>query len=282
MLRKSFLAAAAAALLIPGTAARGQWVERKTLTLDGAQRAIGAIVAEAARRKTTGAIAVVDAGGNLVAVERLDGTFAASGPISIGKARTAALFQKPTSFFEDVINKGRTAMTTVEDFTPLRGGVPIQVEGAILGAVGVSGAASAAEDDELAAIGAAAVGAPPAKVSYFQQGEVRDAFAKGAVLFDRGERYMVHASRRDAAGQAEVHAKDDDIIYVLEGTATFVTGGTVVDPKATAPDEVRGREISGGETRELRKGDVVIVPAGTPLWFRAVPAVFTYYVVKVR
>lgn len=282
MLRKSFLAAAAAALLIPGTAARGQWVERKTLTLDGAQRAIGAIVAEAARRKTTGAIAVVDAGGNLVAVERLDGTFAASGPISIGKARTAALFQKPTSFFEDVINKGRTAMTTVEDFTPLRGGVPIQVEGAILGAVGVSGAASAAEDDELAAIGAAAVGAPPAKVSYFQQGEVRDAFAKGAVLFDRGERYMVHASRRDAAGQAEVHAKDADIIYVLEGTATFVTGGTVVDPKATAPDEVRGREISGGETRELRKGDVVIVPAGTPHWFRAVPAVFTYYVVKVR
>jgi glc operon protein GlcG len=282
MLRKSFLAAAAAALLIPGTAARAQWVEKKSLTLDGAQRAIGAIVAEARKRRTTGAIAVVDSGGNLLAVERLDGTFAASGPISIGKARTAALFQKPTSFFEDVINKGRTAMTTVEGFTPLRGGVPIQVEGAILGAVGVSGAASAAEDDELAILGAAAVGAPPASVSYFEEDRVREAFAKGAVLFDRGERYMVHASRRDAAGQAEVHAKDTDIIYVLGGVATFVTGGTVVDPKATGADEVRGTEIAGGETRELHTGDVVIVPAGTPHWFRVVPAALTYYVVKVR
>ena len=282
MLRKRFLAAAAAALVMSGPAARGQWVEKKSVTLDGAQRAIGAIVAEARKRKTTGAIAVVDAGGNLVAVERLDGTVAASGPISIGKARTAALFQKPTSFFEDVINKGRTAMTTVEGFTPLRGGVPIQLDGAILGAVGVSGAASAAEDDELATLGAAAVDAPPAKVTYLGAGEVREAFAKGSVLFDHGERYMVHASRRDAAGQAEVHAKDADIIYVLEGTATFVTGGTVVEPRGTASDEVRGQKISGGETRELRKGDVVIVPAGTPHWFQAVPAAFTYYVVKVR
>jgi glc operon protein GlcG len=282
MLRKTFLAAAVAAMLTPGAGARGQWVEKKTLTLDGAQRAIDAIVAEAQRRRTTGAIAVVDSGGNLVMVERLDGTFAASGPISIGKARTAALFQKPTSFFEDVINKGRTAMTTVEGFTPLRGGVPIQVDGATLGAVGVSGAASAAEDDELATIGAGAVGAPRAPVSHFDNGRVREAFAKGAVLFDRGERYMVHASRRDAAGQAEVHAADADIIYVLEGTATFVTGGSVVDAKPTAPDEVRGPAIAGGETRELRPGDVVIVPAGTPHWFREVPDALTYYVVKVR
>jgi mannose-6-phosphate isomerase-like protein (cupin superfamily) len=69
---------------------------------------------------------------------------------------------------------------------------------------------------------------------------------------------------------------------VLDGTATFVTGGTVQDAKETAPDEVRGREIAGGAARELRKGDVVIVPAGTPHWFRVVPATFTYYVVKVR
>ena len=281
MLGRIILAAAATALLVSGEA-RGQWVEGKTLTLDGAQRAIGATVAEAQKRGTTGAIAVVDAGGNLVAVERLDGTFAASGPISIGKARTAALFQKPTSFFEDVINKGRTAMTTVEGFTPLRGGIPIEVDGAVIGAVGVSGAASAAEDEELARLGAAAVGAPLAKVTYLEGREVSEAFAKGAVLFDRGERYMVHASRRDAAGQAEVHARDADIIYVLEGTATFVTGGTVVAPRASAPDEVRGREIAGGETRELRPGDVVIVPAGTPHWFQQVPAAFTYYVVKVR
>jgi glc operon protein GlcG len=274
--------AAAAAGILSATISHAQTSDRKTLTIDGARRAVDAAVAEAHRRHTTGVIAVVDDGGNLMAVERIDGTFAAGGLISIGKARTAALFKKPTSAFEDLINKGRTAMTTVNDFTPLRGGVPVAVDGQIVGAVGVSGASSAAEDEELATIGAAAVSAPPAAVSYFESGQVRDAFAKGAVLFDRGERYMVHASRRDAAGQAEVHAKDADILYVLDGSATLVTGGSVVEPQTTAPDEVRGREIAGGETRELHEGDVLIVPAGTPHWFRTVPAAFTYYVVKVR
>ena len=155
----------AAAWMLSSALARGQWAEKKTLTIDGAHRAVAAAVAEARKRNTTGAIAVVDDGGNLMAVERIDGTFAAGGLISIGKARTAALFKKPTSFFEDVINKGRTAMTTVDDFTPLRGGVPITVDGAIVGAVGVSGASSAAEDEELAVLAAAAVTAPPGKVS---------------------------------------------------------------------------------------------------------------------
>jgi len=279
--RRGTLASILVIGLVP-TLVRGQWTEKKTLTLDGAHRAIAAVVSEAQKRHTTGAIAVVDGGGNLLAVERIDGTFAAGGPISIGKARTAVLFQKPTSFFEDLINKGRTAMTTVGDFTPLRGGVPVVLDGQIAGAVGVSGAASAAEDDELAVLGAAAVGASPGKVAYFDGARVREAFAKGAVLFDQGERYMVHASRRDGAGQAEVHAKDADIIYVLDGTATLVTGGTVVEPKTTAPDEVRGRGIEGGETRNLARGDVLIVPAGTPHWFESVPGPFTYYVVKVR
>jgi uncharacterized protein GlcG (DUF336 family)/mannose-6-phosphate isomerase-like protein (cupin superfamily) len=273
--------AAAALILARGASGRAQVADKKTLTLDGAKRVIAGAAAEARRRNTTGVIAVVDDGGNLVAVERIDGTFAAGASISIGKARTAALFQKPTKAFEDVINKGRTAMTTV-DFTPLQGGVPIVVDGAIVGAVGVSGASSAQEDEELAIVGAAAATAPPA-VSYFEAPRVRDAFAKGAVLFDGdGRNYMVHASRRDGAGQAEVHGRDADIIYVLDGTATLVTGGSVVDPKTTAPDEVRGREIVRGETRTLAKGDVVIVPAGTPHWFERVPAAFTYYVVKVR
>jgi glc operon protein GlcG len=281
MLRRTVLAAAVAAAVISAGVARGQWVEKKTLTADGARRVIAGAVAEAKKRNTTGVIAVVDDGGNLMAVERIDGTFAAGALISIGKARTSALFKKPTKVFEDIINKGRTAMATV-DFTPLQGGVPISVDGAIVGAVGVSGASSAQEDEELAMAGAAALTAAPAKVTYYDSGQVREAFAKGAVLFDQGERYMVHASRRDSAGQAEVHAKDADIIYVLDGTATFVTGGTVVDPKTTAQDEVRGKEIASGETRELKKGDVVIVPAGTPHWFKKVAAAFTYYVVKVR
>lgn len=280
MHRRTTLALAAVLAALPA-AGRAQWIDRKSISLDGAHRAIAAVSAEARRRHTTGTVAVVDDGGNLVAVERIDGTFGASGPVSIGKARTAVLFQKPTSFFEDLINKGRTAMTTVADFTPLKGGVPVVVDGRIAGAVGVSGASSAAEDEELAVLGAAAV-ASPGKVSYFDRSRVREAFAKGAVLFDQGERYMVHASRRDGAGQAEVHAKDADIIYVLEGTATLVTGGTVVEPKTTAPDELRGRAIEGGETLTLAPGDVLIVPAGTPHWFESVPAAFTYYVVKVR
>jgi len=272
---------AAGILLWQHAAARAQWIDKKTLTLDGAKRVIAGAVAEAHRRNTTGVVAVVDDGGNLMALERLDGTFGAGALISVGKARTAALFKKPTKALEDVINKGRTAMTTV-DFTPLQGGVPIVADGAIVGAVGVSGASSAQEDEELAIAGATAVTAA-APVSYFQAPQVRDAFAKGAVLFDgEGRNYMVHASRRDGAGQAEVHAKDADIIYVLDGSATFVTGGTVVEPKTTAPDEVRGREIVRGETRTISKGDVVIVPAGTPHWFERVPSAFTYYVVKVR
>jgi len=280
-MHRTKILAAAGLLALQGAAARAQWTERKALTLDGARRVIGGAVAEAGRRHTTGVIAVVDEGGNLMAVERLDGTFAAGASISVGKARTAALFKKPTKAFEDLINKGRTAMTTV-DFTPLQGGVPIVVDGEIIGAVGVSGASSAQEDEELAMAGAAAATAP-APVSYFEAPRVLEAFAKGSVLFDGdGRNYMVHASRRDAAGQAEVHAKDADIIYVVDGTATLVTGGTVVDAKSTAPDEVRGRQIAGGETRTLTKGDVLIVPAGTPHWFEKVPAAFTYYVVKVR
>ena len=113
---------------------------------------------------------------------------------------------------------------------------------------------------------------------------MKAAFAKGSVLFDgAGDRnYMVHASRRDSAGMAEVHAKDTDIIYVLDGAATVVTGGRVVDGKETAADEIRGRSIDNGERRRLAQGDVMIVPNGTPHWFQEVRAPFTYYVVKVR
>ncbi len=141
-----------------------QTMQKKALTLEGAKRVIAAAVAEAKSKNAPGgAIAVVDEGGNLIAVERLDNTFAAGANISIGKARTAVLFKRPTKFFEDVINKGRTAMTTVNDFTPLQGGIPIIVDGQIIGAVGVSGAASAEQDEELAIAGANALATSSAK-----------------------------------------------------------------------------------------------------------------------
>ena len=128
------------------------------LNREGAKKVIAAAVAEAKKLNAPGAaIAVVDEGGNLMAVERLDNTFAAGANISIGKARTAALFKRPTKTFEDIINRGRTAMTSLNDFTPLQGGVPIMVDGQIVGAVGVSGAASAQQDEDLAIAGAAAL-----------------------------------------------------------------------------------------------------------------------------
>ena len=282
--------------LLSGSSVYGQTTEKKTLTLDGAERVIAAAKAKAQELKApSGVIAVVDAGGNLMALARLDGTFAAGANISIGKARTAVLFQKPTKVFEDIINKGRTAMAALPDsfFTPLQGGIPIMADGQIIGGVGVSGASSAAQDEELAIAGAEAAKSfgstdgmttSAIPVSFYSKKEVDEGFAKGSVLFDGsgGRNYMVHASRREGPGVVEVHTKDTDILYVLKGSATIVTGGSMAEGKNIAPDEIRGKTISGGETRSLVPGDAMIIPNGVPHWFKEVDAPFLYYVVKVR
>ncbi len=289
MFRQTLLACAAAVVAL--TPVDAQVVMRPSLTLDGARRVIAGAVAEARRLNTTGVIAVVDEGGNLMALERLDNTFAAGANISIGKARTAVLFKRPTKVFEEIIKNGRTAMVALNDFTPLQGGIPIIVDGAIVGGVGVSGAASAQQDEELAIAGAGGVsgsvmaaGGDAAAVHFWKNDEVAAAFGKGAVLYagSPSTNYMVHASRREAPGMAEVHAKDTDIIYVLGGSARLVTGGAVVDGKTTGLDEIRGARIDGGDSRQIAKGDVIIVPNGTPHWFERVNGPLTYYVVKVR
>jgi glc operon protein GlcG len=281
---------AAFAVMLPAHAStlHAQVADKKGLTLDGARRVIAAAIGEARKRNTTGVIAVVDEGGNTIALERLDNTFAAGANISIGKARTAVLFQRPTKVFEDIIRNGRTPMVALSDFTPLQGGVPIVVDGQVVGGVGVSGAASAQEDEDLAIAGANGVTASgvtsaSAPVEFFAGKDVAAAFAEGGVLLDgTGRNYMVHASRRDKAGQAELHELDTDVIYVLGGSATLVTGGTVVGGKMTEPREIRGTSIDGGDTRVIRKGDVITVPNGTPHWFKEVNGPLTYYVVKVR
>jgi glc operon protein GlcG len=275
--------------------AAGQTVEKKTLTLHGAELVIAAAKAEAQKEQAPGGvIAVVDDGGNLMALERLDGTFSAGANISIGKAKTAVMFKKPTRFFEELINssgKGRTVMTALENFTPLIGGIPITVDGQIVGGVGVSGAASADQDEHLAIAGSKAfetgtmsMSSDTPAVSYWEKSKVEEAFSKGAVLFDGsdGRNYMVHASRREKPGQAEIHTKDADVIYVLQGSATFITGGEAVEAKTIASDELRGSSIKGGESRKISKGDVIIVPHGVPHQFLEVTNPFLYYVVKVR
>jgi mannose-6-phosphate isomerase-like protein (cupin superfamily) len=132
-------------------------------------------------------------------------------------------------------------------------------------------------------LAAVAALAEPSPVTHFDAADVNAAFAKGAVLFDgQGTNYMIHASRRDTPGKCEIHARDTDVIYVLEGKATFVTGGTCTEPAPSGPDEIRGTAVADGDVRELAPGDVVLVPANTPHWFQRVGPPLRYFVVKVR
>jgi glc operon protein GlcG len=266
-----------------------QLVEKKVLSLAAAKKIATAAEIDAKAKNARVVIAVVDDGGNLLLLERLDDTQVASVEVGVGKARTAAIFRRPSREFEEQVRNGRITALSLPGATLLQGGVPIIVDGKVIGAIGVSGE-TPAQDEEIAIAGANAIKeitmetapASEGKISYFPKEKVQDAFAKGAVLFDDSSTYMVHTSRRDKAGIAEVHEQDADIIYVQDGSATFVTGGTVVDPQPTTPGEIRGKEITGGETRTITKGDVLIVPAGTPHWFKEVPTPMTYYVVKAR
>jgi glc operon protein GlcG len=112
---------------------------------------------------------------------------------------------------------------------------------------------------------------------------VQASFEKGSPLVDHsGRNYAVITGKRDKAGTAELHEKDTDVFYVVDGTATYVTGGKIIDSKTLSPGEIRGSGIEGGETRQLSKGDVIIIPAGAPHWFKDVQGPFHYFVVKVQ
>ena len=130
---------------------------KKTLTLEGAKVVAAAAVAEAKKGNEGASIAVVDDGGNLMYLERLQPTFPMGATISTEKARTAALFQKPTKILEDAIVGGRTPLLNAWS-APLNGGEPIVVDGQVIGAIGVSGASSAARDAVIAIVGAGALG----------------------------------------------------------------------------------------------------------------------------
>ena len=285
------------ALMVMVLSSHAQVVEKKSLNLEGASKAIAAAIDCAKKNNAPGGvIAVVDDGGNLMALERLDGTFAMGATISIGKARTAVLFKKPTRFFEELINKGRTAMTAVDGFTPLIGGIPIVVDGQVVGGIGVSGAASANQDEELALAGANALAVagrgeaggrdadqprstPLATATFIDARHVAAAFAKGQPLLETAG-YKVHASRRIEPGQAEIHTLDTDVVYIVDGSATLVTGGKALDAKEIAPNELRGTKIEGGEEHRITKGDVIIIPNGVPHQFTAVSGDLHYFVCK--
>lgn len=134
-----------------------QTLEKRALSLAGAKAVAAVAEAEARKNGAGGAIAVVDDGGNLLFLERLDNTFSAAANIAIAKAKSAANFRKPTSVFEEAIKNGRLSLVANPELLPLQGGVPIVVDGQVVGAVGVAGAASAQQDEEIAKAAAGAL-----------------------------------------------------------------------------------------------------------------------------
>jgi glc operon protein GlcG len=283
---KGFILIVLFALIAPSMGS-AQLSEKKILTLAAAEKIALAAEIEAKKRNATVVIVVVDEGGYLMIVKRLDDTQVASVDVGIGKARTAAIFRRPSRDFEEQIKNGRVASLVLPGATPLQGGLPLKVDGKTIGAIGVSGN-TPQEDEDIAKAGVLAFAADSSmaktaapKVAYFPAAQVHKAFEKGMPLLEIAN-YKVHASHRDAPGIVEVHAKDTDIIYMLEGSATLVTGGTLVDGKNIEPEEIRGSDVKGGERRTITKGDVIIVPHNTPHWFQEVKGPLNYYVVKVR
>lgn len=125
---------------------------KKVLTLGVAKKLVAAAEAEAKKRGATVVIAVVDDGGQLILLERLDDTQVASVEVAIGKARTAAIFRRPSKVFEDQVRNGRVAALALPGATPLQGGIPIIVDDKVIGAIGASGN-SPQEDEEIAQAG---------------------------------------------------------------------------------------------------------------------------------
>ena len=128
---------------------------KKVLSLSAAKTIAAAAEAEAKKRGATVVIAVVDDGGHVILLERLDDTQVASVDVAIGKARTAAIFRRPSGVFEEQIKNGRLASLVLPGATPLQGGIPIVVDGKVIGAIGVSGN-TPQEDEDIALAGAAA------------------------------------------------------------------------------------------------------------------------------
>jgi mannose-6-phosphate isomerase-like protein (cupin superfamily) len=118
-----------------------------------------------------------------------------------------------------------------------------------------------------------------APATYFDSAKVAAAFNKGQPLAQTPG-YKVIAGRRELPGRVEIHVYETDVFYIVDGTATFVTGGTCADAKLVSPGQLLGTTIAGGVTHHLKKGDVIIVPAGLPHQFTEVSHPFLYFIVK--
>jgi glc operon protein GlcG len=252
------------AISLAGAAAEFDGSETGALTYDGARVAAEAVAAVATERGVAPVAAVVDAYGQLVYLWRPDAAQVASVGVATDKARTAAIYRRPSKDFEDQASGGRPSALHLARAVPLQGGIPIQHGGQVVGAIGVSGASSADEDQQLAVLGAqaaeaAASPAPNGHAAYFRSDEVKAKFQTGGLLLEK-PRYKIDAGRRTGPGEVEIHDHEVDVMHVLEGSATVVTGD---------------------ETHDLGEGDVLEIPAGVPHQFTDASDPFLYFVVKV-
>jgi glc operon protein GlcG len=251
---------------LAGAAADLSTIEVPAITQLLARTAADAAAAVATTRDVAPVVAVVDAGGELVHLWRPDSAQVASVGVATDKARTAALFRRPSKDFEDQAAGGRPSALHLAGAVPLQGGMPITVDGQVVGAIGVSGASSAPEDQELAVLGqraaeyAAAAATQTPAATFFPSQVVREKFATGGLLVDTPG-YQVDAGRRTAPGDVELHEDVVDIMHVVEGTA---------------------RVVAGDATHELAEGDVLVIPNGVPHQFVDVSEPFLYFVAKVE
>ena len=127
-------------------------------------------------------------------------------------------------------------------------------------------------------VGVAADGVPTV-VTYVPNSKVTEVMTKGGeIVNDKG---LVILANRRGAGEVEVHDKTNHIFIIVEGEATFVTGGTLVGAKNTAPGQIRATDLQGGQTHRLRKGDVITIPAKTPHWWKEVSTkTIAYYAIN--
>ena len=121
----------------------------------------------------------------------------------------------------------------------------------------------------------------PTKVTYIHHDKVSATMAKGGpIIEDSGLRVL---AQRRGSGEVEVHETTNHVFIIVEGEATFVTGGTLVGGKQTAPGQIRAADVKGGQEHHLTKGDVITIPAKTPHWFKEVPTkTVAYYAVNME
>jgi glc operon protein GlcG len=258
---------------VAGAAAAFSTAEVPALTQEGAKLAAEAVGAAAAERGVAPVVSAVDAGGALIYLHRPDGAQVASVEVTTDKARTAAIYRRPSKDFEDQASGGRPSALHLARAVPLQGGMPIIQDNHVVGAIGVSGASSADEDQELAVIGANALTSPNGRANgaaFFTNEDVSRRFETGGLLLEtRG--YKIDAGRREAPGGPELHESEVDVMRVVEGSATVVTGG-----------EIQGDRIEGGKAQRIAEGDVIAIPSGVPHQFVEVTDPFLYFVVKVE